>query len=60
MENREALMTRNYIQFCYTCPKAHECVTEKQCVDCWIEKGVAPAELREAGETERLLREYAE
>ncbi|SDD57083.1 hypothetical protein SAMN02799630_03875 [Paenibacillus sp. UNCCL117] len=57
--NKEALITRNYIQFCYTCQKAHECTTEKQCMACWVEKGMMPAEFLEAEETKRLLREYA-
>ncbi|WP_159888229.1 hypothetical protein [Paenibacillus puerhi] len=47
MKNPKTIMTKNYLHFCYTCPKAHECATEKQCIDCWIEKGLMPAELQE-------------
>ncbi|WP_159888230.1 hypothetical protein [Paenibacillus puerhi] len=60
MEANGTIVTQNYLRFCYTCQQAHECVTEKQCTDCWIEKGMAPADLLEADETKRLLREYAE
>jgi len=52
-------VTRNYIRYCYTCDKAHECDTEEQCVACWRQKEQLQTE-EMTEETRQALRQYAE
>ncbi|MGZ7441564.1 hypothetical protein [Paenibacillus sp. TH7-28] len=53
-------VTRNYLQFCYTCEDAHLCTTEDMCQACWAEKGLLETEPEADGaaETRQLLFEY--
>lgn len=53
-------VTRNYLQFCYTCEDAHLCTTEDMCQACWAEKGLLDIEPEADGteETRKLLFEY--
>lgn len=57
--NKYNVITHNMIQYCYTCPQAHECDTEEKCIACWIEKGLIKKEdLQETLTTEKLLKLY--
>jgi hypothetical protein len=70
MNKDQTMVTRNLINFCYTCDDARHCTTEQQCIDCWAEHNlsmdvedvlndlIADGEGNE--ETIRLLRLYAE
>ncbi|CAH1198951.1 hypothetical protein PAECIP111893_01184 [Paenibacillus plantiphilus] len=50
-------VTRNLLQFCYTCENADQCTTEKACTECWIKNGIhEPTD--HAAETQRLLQNY--
>lgn len=51
-------VTRNYLQFCYTCEDAHLCTTEEMCKACWTEKGLDEMEADGAEETRQMLLEY--
>ncbi|MFD1175735.1 hypothetical protein ACFQ3W_05375 [Paenibacillus puldeungensis] len=51
-------VTRNYLQFCYTCEDAHLCTTEEMCKACWAEKGLDEMEADGADETRQMLLEY--
>lgn len=33
-ENGTVDMTQYFLQFCYTCQDAHECMTEEECKEC--------------------------
>ncbi|GIP24276.1 MULTISPECIES: hypothetical protein [Paenibacillus] len=52
------VMTRNLLQFCYTCEDAHMCDCEEKCIECWAEKGMLTAEDNGVEETRALLQEY--
>lgn len=59
--NAQEVMTKNYMQFCYTCDDAHLCTTEEACKACWAEKGLLNEEDQEAEgvtETRQLLMDY--
>lgn len=51
-------VTRNFMQFCYTCDEAHLCTNEEQCRACWADKGLLDHELDGANETQNLLLQY--
>ncbi|WP_430522297.1 hypothetical protein [Paenibacillus brevis] len=51
-------VTRNYLQFCYTCEDAHLCTTEETCQACWAEQGLCAAPEENAEETRELLQLY--
>lgn len=52
-------VTRNLLQFCYTCEDAHLCTTEEACQECWTAKGMLNLEEEDgAEETRALLQEY--
>ncbi|WP_202903289.1 hypothetical protein [Gorillibacterium massiliense] len=51
-------VTRNYLQFCYTCDDARHCDSEETCRSCWAEQGIALED--ERNETEILLHAYYE
>ncbi|MBH5317578.1 hypothetical protein I6N90_07155 [Paenibacillus sp. GSMTC-2017] len=58
---RPDVITKNMIQYCYTCPEAHKCDTEEKCITCWEEKGLLKKEdLEEQLTTAQLLTLYAE
>lgn len=54
----ENTVTRNFLQFCYTCEDAHLCTTEKTCQACWAEAGLVEMEADGAKETQDLLQMY--
>ncbi|GKU78855.1 hypothetical protein [Paenibacillus sp. L3-i20] len=55
------VITKNMIQYCYTCPDAHKCDTEEKCKTCWEAKGLLKKEdLKEQLTTEQLLTLYAQ
>lgn len=54
----QEVMTRNLLQFCYTCEDAHTCTDEEMCIECWAEKGMLTTEENGAEETRALLQEY--
>lgn len=54
----ENAITRNFLQFCYTCEDAHLCTTEETCQACWAEAGLAEMEADGAKETQDLLQMY--
>lgn len=54
-------VTRNFLQFCYTCEDAHLCTTEEMCQACWAENGLNEefeVEADGAAETRQLLFDY--
>lgn len=51
-------VTRNYLQFCYTCEDAHLCTTEETCQACWAEQGLNAMPEENAEETRELLQLY--
>ena len=51
-------VTKNLLQFCYTCEDAMHCQTEEICRSCWAEQGIALEE--QPDETEKLLHAYYE
>ncbi|GGH22147.1 hypothetical protein [Paenibacillus segetis] len=55
--NQETV-TRNLLQFCYTCEDAHLCTTEEICKACWAENGLYEEEAVSADETKQLLQFY--
>ncbi|USB33553.1 hypothetical protein [Paenibacillus sp. YPG26] len=55
----QEVVTRNLLQFCYTCEDAHLCTTEEACEACWAAKGLLDLEEENgAEETRALLFEY--
>lgn len=61
MRNTETYVTKNMMQFCYTCDDAGFCETEEACRTCWTDNGVMIA-ADDAGtqETLNLLQAYYE
>lgn len=55
--NQETV-TRNLLQFCYTCEDAHLCTTEEICKACWTENGLYEEKADGAEETQQLLQFY--
>ncbi|MNP55954.1 hypothetical protein D3C76_1506420 [compost metagenome] len=47
-------ISKNLLQFCYTCEDAHLCTTEEKCRACWTEQGLL-ADQDELDETQRFL-----
>jgi hypothetical protein len=70
MNRDQTMVTRNLINFCYTCDEARNCTTERQCIHCWAEHNLSMGvedvlndlvAVEEGNdETVRLLRLYAE
>ncbi|WP_019638687.1 hypothetical protein [Paenibacillus fonticola] len=58
MKTNQDTVTRNLLQFCYTCEDAHLCTTEEMCKACWAENGLYEAEEAGAEETRELLQLY--
>ncbi|AWB44796.1 hypothetical protein DCC85_11580 [Paenibacillus sp. CAA11] len=58
MKTTNDVMTRNLLQFCYTCEDAHLCTTEEACRACWEENGMMEQEADGTEETRQLLMEY--
>ncbi|GIO83093.1 hypothetical protein J25TS5_00250 [Paenibacillus faecis] len=55
--NQETV-TRNFLQFCYTCEDAHLCTTEEACQACWAEQGLCERDAQATDETQELLQLY--
>lgn len=55
--NNTNTVTRNLLQFCYTCENAYLCTTEQACKECWTNNGIYEA-ADDAAETRRLLQDY--
>ncbi|TYA13649.1 hypothetical protein FRY98_13510 [Paenibacillus faecis] len=51
-------VTRNFLQFCYTCEDAHLCTTEEACQACWAEQGLCERDAQATDETQELLQLY--
>lgn len=54
----QEVVTRNYLQFCYTCEDAHLCTTEEACQACWAEQGLCALPEENVEETKELLQLY--
>lgn len=58
--NKQDVVTRNLLQFCYHCEDAHLCTTEEDCKACWAANGLYEEETNTtcANETRDLLHSY--
>lgn len=56
--NHETVVTRNLLQFCYTCEDAHLCTTEDACMECWTRQGLLDNQADNVNETQQLLQFY--
>lgn len=56
--NNQETVTRNFLQFCYTCEDAHLCTTEEACQACWAEQGLHEQHADVVDETRELLQFY--
>lgn len=56
--NHETVVTRNLLQFCYTCEDAHLCTTEDACMECWTRQGLLDNKDSNENETQQLLQLY--
>ncbi|MFS0723019.1 hypothetical protein [Paenibacillus sp. 1P07SE] len=51
-------VTRNLLQYCYTCDDAGNCLTEEACRQCWLEHGLLGNEIGAEEDTRTLLQAY--
>ena len=58
-ETTTDLVSKNLLQFCYTCDDAALCTSEEVCRHCWADSGI-PVEEEETSEIGVMINHYHE